>query len=214
MAKTEPKNAEKIVEKESHNDDQSSTARIIKKYPNRRLYDTHQSCYITLDDLSNLVRTNIEVRVIDAKTGKDMTRSTLAQIIFENEGHHSSLLPTEFLRQLICLYGKNTPTLLSSYLQEAITHFTRHQEDMKNMMSQGGFWPMNDLGTLNKKQMEFLRNSMRFFLPNASHPKESDSPTPKESDPPTTGDSSQHIRELEKRIADLQQQLERKKTAS
>ena len=105
---------------------------MIKKYANRRLYNTASSAYVTLADLAKMVKTGEDFVVFDAKTNEDITRSVLAQIIFEQEGiQGQSLLPITFLRQLIRFYGDSMQALLPSYLEFSIDRFTCEQQKMR-----------------------------------------------------------------------------------
>ena len=108
---------------------------IIKKYANRRLYNTSTSAYVTLDSLAGMVREGIDFQVVDAKSNDDITRSVLAQIIFEEESKGSSLLPIQFLRQLIGFYGDSMQSLLPSYLELSMDNFTRQQEQFRKQFS-------------------------------------------------------------------------------
>ena len=118
---------------------------VIKKYANRRLYDTASSSYVTLDDLAGMVRDGNEFTVEDARTGEDITRSVLGQIIFEQEAKSGqSLLPTEFLRRIIALYGDGLGAVVPSYLEESMKAFARGQEEMREQLSRlspGAFDP-------------------------------------------------------------------------
>ncbi|MCD6034852.1 MAG: polyhydroxyalkanoate synthesis repressor PhaR [Rickettsiales bacterium] len=104
---------------------------IIKKYPNRRLYNTQTSSYITLDDLREMIRREEEFEVQDAKTGKNLTHSVLAQIIFDQESKGSSLLPTTFLLQLVRFYDDNVQSLLPNYLETTMQYFIHNQEQLQ-----------------------------------------------------------------------------------
>ena len=109
---------------------------IIKKYANRRLYHTTQSAYVTLDDLSAMIRNGIEFEVVDAKSGEDLTRQVLTQIIVEQENKGGALLPINFLRQLITFYdGEQSQQLLPGYLSYAMEQFTRNQEQLYTYMT-------------------------------------------------------------------------------
>jgi polyhydroxyalkanoate synthesis repressor PhaR len=101
---------------------------VIKKYANRRLYNTASSSYVTLEHLSDMVKEGIDFVVYDAKTGEDITRPVLAQIIFDEESRGASLLPIQFLRQLISFYGDSMQTFLPSYLELSLDSFTKSQE--------------------------------------------------------------------------------------
>src|SRR5919107_5922633 len=100
----------------------------IKKYANRRLYDTESSTYITLDRLAQMVREGREFEVVDAKTGEDITRQVLTQIIVEEEARGSTMLPVNFLRQLIGLYGGSMQAAVPQYLDAAMDAFSKNQE--------------------------------------------------------------------------------------
>lgn len=108
---------------------------IIKKYANRRLYNTSTSAYVTLDSLAAMVRDGIDFVVVDAKSNDDITRSVLAQIIFEEESKGASLLPIQFLRQLIGFYGDSMQSLLPSYLELSMDNFIGQQERFRKQVS-------------------------------------------------------------------------------
>jgi polyhydroxyalkanoate synthesis repressor PhaR len=131
---------------------------VVKKYANRRLYNTESSSYITLDTLAEMVRIGRDFVVYDAKTGDDITRSVLTQIIVEEESKGRAMLPTGFLRQLIGFYGDSVQTLVPRYLEQAMTSFARQQEQMRVAMQQtvGNFFPfgMEEVGRQNMAMME------------------------------------------------------------
>jgi len=104
---------------------------VIKKYASRRLYNTSKSCYVTLENLAEMVRIGEDFVVNDAKSGDDITRSVLAQIIFEEEAKGHNMLPTNFLRQLIGLYGDSLQSFVPSYLETSMNTFTKHQEEIR-----------------------------------------------------------------------------------
>ena len=108
---------------------------IIKKYANRRLYNTSTSAYVTLDSLATMVRDGIDFQVVDAKSNDDITRSVLAQIIFEEESKGASLLPIQFLRQLIGFYGDSMQSLLPSYLELSMNNFIGQQEQFRKQFA-------------------------------------------------------------------------------
>ncbi len=126
----------------------------IKKYANRRLYDTASSSYVTLEDLARMVREGVEFIVVDARSGKDITRSILTQIIVEEESKGEHLLPLNFLRQLISFYGDNLHTLLPDYLDHSIDAFSRNQDRLRRIMSEaiegaGPFAKWEEIGRQN-----------------------------------------------------------------
>ena len=108
---------------------------IIKKYANRRLYNTSTSSYVTLDNLSQMVRQGGDFIVYDAKNGEDITRSVLTQIIFEEESRGQNLLPIQFLRQLIRFYGDSVQSLVPTYLEMSLDAFTRQQEQFRSQFA-------------------------------------------------------------------------------
>lgn len=145
---------------------------VVKKYANRRLYNTEASSYVTLDDLAKMVRLGRDFVVYDAKSGDDITRSVLTQIIVEEESKGGqNLLPTAFLRQLIGFYGDNLQGLVPRYLEFAMTSFTRQQEQMRRTMEQtmGGFMPFppnfGNLEELGKQNMAMMERAMSLFAP-------------------------------------------------
>ena len=107
---------------------------VIKKYANRRLYNTASSSYVTLEHLSEMVKEGVDFVVFDAKTNEDITRSVLTQIIFDEESRGQNLLPIQFLRQLIGFYGNSMQAFLPSYLELSLDSFTRQQERMRTQM--------------------------------------------------------------------------------
>lgn len=139
---------------------------VVKKYANRRLYNTESSSYITLDSLAEMVRHGRDFVVYDAKTGDDITRSVLTQIIVEEEGKGRAMLPTGFLRQLIGFYGNSMQSLVPTYLEQAMTSFAAQQEQMRAAMQQtmGNFFPfrVDDVGRQNVAMME---RAMSLFSP-------------------------------------------------
>ncbi len=135
---------------------------VVKKYANRRLYNTESSSYITLDTLAEMVRGGRDFVVYDAKSGEDITRGVLTQIIVEEEGKGRALLPTSFLRQLIAFYGDSMQNLVPRYLEQAMASFARQQQDIRKAMQQtmGTIFPFNmeEMG----RQME---RAMTLFSP-------------------------------------------------
>ena len=104
---------------------------VIKKYANRRLYDTGRSSYVTLDDLCEMVKDGIDFVVYDAKSGDDITRSVLTQIIVEQESKGENLLPTGFLKNLIGFYGDNIQPIVPNYLEQTLEAFVKNQEQIR-----------------------------------------------------------------------------------
>jgi len=139
---------------------------IIKKYANRRLYDTSASRYVTLDHLRELVREGRDFKVVDAKSGDDLTRGVLAQIIFEEESKGETLLPVEFLRQLISLYGDSMQSMVPSYLQLSMDAFAAQQQAMREKMTGAmGGGSMGMLEEQTKRNMAMFQQAMSMFTP-------------------------------------------------
>lgn len=142
---------------------------IIKKYANRRLYDTGRSSYVTLDDLCEMIKDGYEFIVYDAKTGEDLTRQVLTQIIVEQEAKgETNLLPINFLRQLIGFYGDSVGPLVPNYLEQAFSAFTKNQEQLRSQMGQsfgpmGGMMPMQAFEEMAKQNMAIFENAMKAF---------------------------------------------------
>ena len=149
----------------------TALATVIKKYANRRLYHTGTSSYVTLDDLAVMVKKGEEFVVSDAKTGDDITRSVLTQIIFELEGKEGqqTLLPVAFLRQLIGYYGDQMQGLVPSYLEHSMQHFTKEQQQLRDQMSKAMagdvIGVMQDQARTN---MTMFQDAFRLFNPFAA----------------------------------------------
>ncbi|MCG6858119.1 MAG: polyhydroxyalkanoate synthesis repressor PhaR [Salaquimonas sp.] len=141
---------------------------MIKKYANRRLYNTGSSTYVTLEDLATMVKAGEEFVVQDAKSGEDITRSVLAQIIFDQEGKEGqNLLPIAFLRQIIKFYGDSMQAMIPSYLEHSMNSFAHEQEKLREQMSKA-FGGMGNLGTMEeqvRRNMEMFQKAMNMFLP-------------------------------------------------
>jgi polyhydroxyalkanoate synthesis repressor PhaR len=136
---------------------------VIKKYANRRLYNTAKSSYVTLDDLARMVRSGTDFVVFDAKSGEDITRSVLTQIIVEEEAGDQNMLPTNFLRQLIRLYGDPLQGVVPSYLEAAMQAFSRNQEQLRRAF--GGSQAIENFEQIARSNMELFERSMRMFTP-------------------------------------------------
>lgn len=138
----------------------------IKKYANRRLYNTAKSSYVTLDDLSKMVRAGEDFAVYDAKTGEDITRSVLTQIIFEEEAKGQNMLPTNFLRQLIRLYGDTLQAVVPSYLDASMDAFAQNQERMRKTFGQNP--ALQNFEALTRSNIELFEQAIRMFTPFAA----------------------------------------------
>jgi polyhydroxyalkanoate synthesis repressor PhaR len=137
----------------------SSAKVTIKKYANRRLYDTESSTYITLDRLAAMVREGREFEVVDAKTGEDITRQVLTQIIVDEESRGSTMLPLNFLKQLIGLYGNQMQNFVPQYLEAAMDSFQRNQSAVRDAFSGNVF------ADIAKRNMAMFEDAAQAFTP-------------------------------------------------
>ena len=178
---------------------------IIKKYANRRLYDTSTSSYVTLDHLSDLVRREIDFEVVDAKTGEDLTRQVLTQIIFEKENKGEGALPVNFLRKLIGFYGAGSQKLLPAWLEMSMNSFAESQDRWKSAM--GSANPFTMFEKQARANMEMFENAMRMFAPFATgmHPREGEAKEPAAE----TTKKDVELNELKAQLSTMQAQLEK-----
>lgn len=184
---------------------------VIKKYANRRLYDTGRSSYVTLEDLREMMQAGHDFVVYDAKSGEDITRSVLTQIVAEKESQEGeNLLPTNFLRKLIGLYGDSAQGLVPNYLGNAMDIFVKNQERMReqiskslegmtNMTQMKGMFPANAaMEEMNRQNMAMVERTMKMFTPFALNRGSGE-----------TSDREKKIRELKATIAEMQKELNR-----
>ncbi|WP_296595894.1 polyhydroxyalkanoate synthesis repressor PhaR [Phenylobacterium sp.] len=186
---------------------------VIKKYANRRLYNTASSSYVTLEHLSEMVKQGVDFVVYDAKTNEDITRSVLTQIIFEEEekSQGQNLLPIQFLRQLISFYGNSMQAFLPSYLELSLASFTQQQERLRQQMASfgqgGGMTAYEDLA---RQNLQLFDRAMKMFSPFAYAPTaRAEEPAPP---PPATkseSGSDEALTLLRKQMAEMQAQLDR-----
>jgi polyhydroxyalkanoate synthesis repressor PhaR len=184
---------------------------VIKKYANRRLYNTASSSYVTLEHLSDMVKKGVDFVVYDAKTNEDITRSVLTQIIFEEESQGQSLLPIQFLRQLISFYGNSVQAFLPSYLELSLATFAQQQERMRSQLASFG-----QTGGVNAYEEQIRQNlalfdrAMKMFSPFAyAKPEEPPAPAPPPAAKPAEPSSDEALTELKKQMAEMQAQIER-----
>src|SRR5690349_5942314 len=187
---------------------------IIKKYANRRLYDTSASAYVTLEHLSELTRQGKEFTVQDAKSGEDLTRAVLAQIIFEQENRKEGVLPVSFLRQLIQFYGDNFQSMLPAYLELSMKTFGQQQEKWREYMTTalGSEERAKAFDEQVRKNMAIFEETMKLFTTpfaaaQAARPEDGTKPA----SPPTGVDA---IRALQQQMMDMQRQLAQLATGS
>jgi polyhydroxyalkanoate synthesis repressor PhaR len=157
---------------------------VVKKYANRRLYNTEASSYVTLDHLAAMVKQGRDFVVYDAKTGEDITRQVLTQIIMEEESKGASLLPIGFLRQLIGFYGDNMQSMVPRYLEQTMSAFARQQDQMRQAMrtTMEGLFPFApNLEELGKQNMAMMERAFALWAPFHGR---ANGTTPAASDPP------------------------------
>ena len=138
---------------------------IIKKYANRRLYDTETSAYITLEDLCNRVKQGREFTVVDAKSGHDLTLQVLTQIIFEQETKGQQMLPTSFLRDVIRLYDDKMQGVLQQYLTASMQTFLQNQERVQSMMGKAIETPLHQFEEMTRQNVAFFEKAAQMFNP-------------------------------------------------
>ena len=181
---------------------------VVKKYANRRLYDTAASAYVTLEDLSAMVKSGVDFVVFDAKTNEDITRQVLTQIIVEEENRGQNLLPIQFLRQLIRSYGVGAgPAMLPGYLQMSLDAYVRQQEKLREAF---GTAP-NFFEDQVRQNMGLFEQAMRMFTPGYVRPGEGLDPRPQprpEVRPPAAAAPAEDKAAAPEELADLKRRLE------
>lgn len=187
---------------------------VIKKYANRRLYNTQTSSYVTLDHLAQMVKDGTEFEVRDARTGEDITRSVLTQIIFEEEAKGQSLLPINFLRQLIRFYGDSLQAFLPGYLDMSMSSFTKNQEDMRSRVAEAFGGGGQAIENLTRQNLAMFERAMKMFSPfgmmgqNGTAPKGANGAG---AEPPSAqteeiGELKSEIEAMRRQLAELAQQ--------
>lgn len=178
----------------------------IKKYANRRLYNTATSSYVTLDHLAQMVKDGADFVVYDAKSGEDITRSVLTQIIVEEEGKGGqNLLPISFLRQIIGFYGDSLGGLVPRYLEHSMSSFLRNEQQMRQYMQNAldglfPFNPLNPLEEMNKQNVAFFENAMKMFSPFYPHGQDGAPGAPADGG---LGELQAKINQLQNQLAEL-----------
>ncbi|MBD3623779.1 MAG: polyhydroxyalkanoate synthesis repressor PhaR [Rhodobacteraceae bacterium] len=182
---------------------------VIKKYANRRLYNTQKSAYVTLENLAEMVRNEVDFVVRDAKSGEDITRSVLTQIIFEEEAKGHTMLPANFLRQLIRLYGDTLQGVVPGYLEASMETFLRNQERLREHVTQalGANPAMANFEALTRSNMELYENAMRMFTPFSAR---TERPAPEQDAPKSdSAPKDVELEELKTQLKTMQDQLSR-----
>ncbi|EJN05518.1 polyhydroxyalkanoate synthesis repressor PhaR [Phyllobacterium sp. YR531] len=191
---------------------------IIKKYANRRLYNTGTSTYVTLEDLAGMVKRNEDFTVQDAKTGEDITHSVLTQIIFELENKDGqNMLPIPFLRQLIAYYGDQMQVVLPTFLEQSMSAFAKEQERMREQITTAfGKSPIDMMNVSTpiklveeqvRRNTEMLQHAMKMFTPFPLN-KSAESPAPDEGPAAEKSAETSGLNELKEQIAAMQRKLD------
>ncbi len=181
---------------------------VIKKYANRRLYNTASSSYVTLEHLSDMVKEGVDFVVYDAKTNEDITRSVLTQTIFEEENRSAgtNLLPIQFLRQLIGFYGNNMQAFLPSYLELSLESFAKQQERLRQQFGAAAMPGASAYEETIRQNLALFDRAMKMFTPFAFPGRtEEAAPAPK----PEAPASDDTLAELRKQMAAMQAQIEK-----
>lgn len=187
----------------------------IKKYANRRLYNTATSSYVTLDHLAQMVKDGADFVVYDAKSGDDITRSVLTQIIVEEESKGQNMLPISFLRQLISLYGDNMQWMVPRYLEHSMQTFVANQDRMRSYFSDamGGMFPFNPaIGEVGKQNIAMLERAMRMwspFGPESGPNGEDQTPMAEDLSPDVADAAKANLDRMQAQLDVLQQQIEK-----
>ena len=179
---------------------------VIKKYANRRLYNTASSAYVTLDDLAGMVKKGVDFTVHDAKTGDDITRSVLTQIIFEEENKGQNLLPIKFLRQLIRFYGDQMQAFVPSYLEMSLEQFTRGQQKLRDQFLGTLGVPAEPFKAVDEqvtKNMALFADAMKMFNPFAVAAKAEAKPSEAPGPSGAIKAIEDQLREMERKLEEL-----------
>jgi polyhydroxyalkanoate synthesis repressor PhaR len=186
----------------------------IKKYANRRLYNTSTSSYVTLDHLSQMVKEGTDFVVFDAKTGEDITRQVLTHIIVEEEGKGGqNLLPISFLRHLISFYGDSLQSVVPNYLDHTMHAFAHNQEQMRGYMSETiGLTPFGQFEEMGKQNIAIFENAMKMFTPfyeDGTKTKDGPSAEASVSGAKETDEPTEKLEDLQSKLNAMQEQLNR-----
>jgi len=182
---------------------------VVKKYANRRLYNTASSSYVTLDDLGQMVRDGEHFVVYDAKSGEDLTRSILTQIILEEDGKGRNLLPINFLRHLIRFYDDSLRAFLPRYLEMSMENFSDNQEQIRNYIDGtfGKFFPMTQFEDMTKRNIALFQQATTMF--NSPFGENGGNVSADEEETSSKVDTSTEIHEINYQIEILQKKLDR-----
>ena len=193
----------------TENETKAAEPVIIKKYANRRLYNTQTSSYVTLDHLAQMVKEGVEFEVRDARSGEDITRSVLTQIIFEEESKGQNLLPIRFLRQLIRMYGDSLQAFVPGYLDLSMESFAKNQEQMRSRLAQALGGGTSALEAMTRQNLAIFDRAMKMFSPFAMGGEGGGdkAAAPNNGTEPPPAKSSEEISELKNEIEAMRKQL-------
>jgi polyhydroxyalkanoate synthesis repressor PhaR len=180
---------------------------VIKKYANRRLYNTQTSSYVTLDHLAGMVKDGVEFEVQDARTGDDITRSVLTQIIFEEEAKGQNLLPIKFLRQLIRFYGDSLQAFVPGYLDMSMDSFTKNQGAMRDRIAEAMGGGNTMVENMTRQNLAIFERAMQMFSPFAAPGQKGRAEeTPEEKSPSSDVDAlKREMEAMRRQISELSQ---------
>jgi polyhydroxyalkanoate synthesis repressor PhaR len=182
---------------------------VIKKYANRRLYNTSTSTYVTLDDLATMVKGGTDFLVYDAKTGEDITRSVLTQIIFEEENKGTNLLPINFLRQLIRFYGDSMQAFVPGFLEFSLENLGKEQEKFRSqMMEAWGADPFKAMQDHAQRNMVMFNDAMKVFNPFAAAIGAAVPGAPAPGRPTAAAPARDELQALKDQLAQMQQKID------
>ncbi len=180
---------------------------IIKKYANRRLYNTETSSYITLDHLAAMTREGRDFKVVDAKTDEDITHSVLTQIIMDEESRGQAMLPVSFLRQLISMYGDSMQAMVPGYLEDSMNSFRRNQEEFRSAVA--GAFAQTPFAEMAKRNLEMLGAAASAFPPVGGAVPNPFAPAAAAATTATTASKDDEIAALKAELAQLQSKVDR-----
>ena len=178
---------------------------IIKKYANRRLYNTQSSSYITLDHLAQMVRENVDFKVVDAKSGDDITHQILTQIIMDEEASGEQMLPVNFLRQLISMYGNSMQGLVPHYLEASMDNFRDNQQKLRSAFEES--FGNNPLAKIAKQNLEMFKAATAAFMPGAMQ-QEGAAPSDPAASEPAAAEGEDELSTLRAQMAAMQKKLD------
>ncbi len=189
--------------------DETEEPVIIKKYANRRLYNTATSTYVTLDDLAEMVKSGVDFSVKDAKSNEDITHSVLTQIIFEQEAKGENMLPVNFLRQIIRFYGDSMQHVVPSFLNVSADMLAKEQDDLRKAMGTSfNKAPFDDMEDQVRQNMEMFKQAVTMFSP-FSDPTGGMKRTPPQPEKETKSSKPDDMEALRNQLAQMQTQLDR-----